>query len=273
MSSSMEPAASSFASERSVSGQADTAVSLTPSGILKLLVTLRGSCLEDSNPRHLELFKQNVGISVKDLLHLGSAVVNEFQSSTVIADSAALSAFSPNMKPMIVESFSLGISWLITELIKKNSKQSEAMSYQDELNQMVKNEVVTMNEMKFETEVLSDYEEDETETQPLPKFCLTEKDPSFRTKDVPPHILFSQRGVRCKLCWHLFKGTKAVDKLLKHTKETHPLQATASFLEQVRQDNVYEKLIGKGIRYCTCPYCKIFGLARFHDGFWKRPGC
>ena len=51
VSSSMEPAASSFASERSVSGQADTAVSLTPSDILKLFVTLRGSCLEDSNPR------------------------------------------------------------------------------------------------------------------------------------------------------------------------------------------------------------------------------
>ncbi|KAJ1524663.1 hypothetical protein ONE63_011146 [Megalurothrips usitatus] len=189
-------------------------------------------------------------------------------------------ALLPKLKPMILECFSVGVSWLISELINKNSIESQPTFCQDhapdeveEFSHTLKKEVVLECEEKNDPDAPSADEKDGTEDPPFPTHCLTMRDPCFRTKDVPPHILYSLRGVRCKLCWLLIKGTKAVQRLLKHTKEVHPHKATDSFLNKLRRDNAFDKVIGNGIRYCTCPYCKIFGIARFHDGFWKRPGC
>ena len=89
------------------------------------------------------------------------------------------------------------------------------------------------------------------------------------TKNVPPHILYNLRGVRCKICWRVFRRTDAVDVLVKHIEEQHPEKATVHYLRMVRRQNAFDKVIGKGIPYCTCKYCKIFGLARFHKRFWK----
>lgn len=97
----------------------------------------------------------------------------------------------------------------------------------------------------------------------------SDHDPDKLTKEVPPHILYTLRGVRCYHCWCLFKGPDAVDVLVQHTKDHHPKRATPADLKMLRKNNTFDKLIQNGVRYCTCEYCKIFEMARFHNGFSK----
>ena len=115
-------------------------------------------------------------------------------------------------------------------------------------------------------------DEDDCDVDEVPGYMTIPPDhnPDKLTKEVPPHILYTRKGVRCHHCWHLFKCKNAVDVLVQHTKDKHPKIATASYLNKLREDNSFDKLIGNGMRYCTCKYCKVFGIARFHDGFPKR---
>ena len=127
---------------------------------------------------------------------------------------------------------------------------------------------IAIDESVMKYEVSSDDEEIyEIEDQ----FFTREDHKETMTKDVPPEILYTRRGVRCRLCWKPFRHAKAVDMLLHHTKEKHAEKATASYLRMLRRENAFDKVIGKGILYCRCKFCKIFGLARLEKN--KKTKC
>lgn len=79
------------------------------------------------------------------------------------------------------------------------------------------------------------------------------------TKNVPAAIAFCRRGVRCKICFYLFKGPTCVDRLVEHTKVKHPLRASSKHLEQLRENNSVEKIVGDGMRMCRCEMCTYIG--------------
>jgi hypothetical protein len=77
------------------------------------------------------------------------------------------------------------------------------------------------------------------------------------TKNIPPDVVYCMRGVRCKLCYDLFKGHKCVERLVEHTKLKHKSRASFKFLRQLHENNSPEKVVGEGMRYCTCEHCEF----------------
>lgn len=258
------------------SGQEQAALSLTPDVILKLIQNSERSSQGALRERH----PLCINVSADDMIEVGSAVVKYLMSSSDTMVERNPIALLSNLKPMLEECFSVGISWFISELMKRNGSQSSVECHQDslldevdEFSNIVKKEVVQEGEGQDHTASDStDESSDDGVMEEVPD-CPTRGDPRFRTKRVPPHILYTVRGVRCQICGILIKASNAVDKLVKHTIEEHPKKATVSFLKQVRQRNAFDKVIGEGIRYCTCKRCQLFGMARFHEGFWQRAGC
>lgn len=84
-------------------------------------------------------------------------------------------------------------------------------------------------------------------------------------KDVPPIALYTFRGVMCKICFQRFNGKSCVETLIEHTKLHHKELATERYLKYIRLANRFERLIGNGIPYCTCDFCRRFGLASLKD--------
>ncbi|KAJ1521772.1 hypothetical protein ONE63_003407 [Megalurothrips usitatus] len=77
------------------------------------------------------------------------------------------------------------------------------------------------------------------------------------TKRVPPAYAYCHRGVRCKVCYDLFKGTRCVDDLVSHVKSIHKKLASHQYLQNIRDENTAEKIIGQGMLYCECENCKV----------------
>lgn len=81
------------------------------------------------------------------------------------------------------------------------------------------------------------------------------------TKDVPPHVVYSVRGVRCCHCGKPFRSPTCVEQLIEHTKRMHPLRATPRHIRLLRKETSFKNVLGNGMPYCKCRACRLFGAA------------
>lgn len=102
---------------------------------------------------------------------------------------------------------------------------------------VVKSEVLLNDEEKFDPGAADTDSDTEDQVIKEDQFITREGHKKTLTRNVPPEILYTVRGVRCWLCHKPFRNPKAVDMLLDHTKEMHPKKATASFLRLLRREN------------------------------------